>query len=143
MLAGGAKKSGTGGFDAAVSDVDAGLFTGGVNKPAVELGVERDGAVAEGVMDWVDFEGSPNRSPVGLPKASFGAAVESDVAGPHRPAGAVILLAIAGAETDVGKANVTFFLDSDADKVAFFCSSSFFRSFAIASASRSCFSHFE
>jgi len=115
----------------------------GVNKPIVEFEFDRDGAVAEGVMDCAGFEGSPNVLFDGLAApASLVTEVESDVEVPS-PAGAVILLAIAGAEMDVGNSNVTFFFASDADKVAFFCSSSFFRSFAIASASRSCFSHLE
>jgi len=105
----------------------------GVNKPVVEFEVDSEGVVADGVIDCAGFEGSPMM------------VLDLELASTEepRPAGAVTLLAIAGAETDVGRSNVTFFLGSDAANVAFLCSSNFFRSFAIASASRSCFSHLE
>lgn len=71
----------------------------------------------------------------------FGAALPSLFAAEvFEVAGAETLLAKEGA---VGSWNVTFLGSGVAGAAAFFSSSSFLRNFAMASASKSCFSHFE
>ena len=86
--------------------------------------------------------GGANGFITGFVSVSFFSVVEVVVAG------AEILLVNDGAlgAVEVGNANVTFFASGvglGAGIDAFFSSSNFFLSFAIASASKSCFSHFE